>query len=230
MVAGVGDGAARPPGLTESPKSLGYRAEYWIGAWGVITDGPRTWLTGHGPGNFSGPYVRHKLPRSSEEILDPHNLVLEVWATAGAGRPGLGALALALGETLGPARPSREAAAPDRDDRAAIDPGPETPPSQDGEPPAAGLAAWPRPGGGCCVASVVGSSTRSGRRPFLPLADPGRGLGGSRLLGLPLWRRRPIAAAGLGAAVLGVAINLLAAGGIGIPRWPWHSGPRSRWG
>ena len=26
----------------------------------------------------------HKLPQSSEEILDPHNLFLEVWATGGS--------------------------------------------------------------------------------------------------------------------------------------------------
>ncbi len=38
---------------------------------------------GVGPGNFGGPYLKYKLPESSEEILDPHNLFLEVWATAG---------------------------------------------------------------------------------------------------------------------------------------------------
>jgi hypothetical protein len=46
-------------------------------------------------------------------------------------------------------------------------------------------------------------------------------LGGSWLaavwLGRPLWRRLPIPASALGAAVAAVAINLLAAGGIGIP-------------
>ena len=36
-------------------------------------------------------------------------------------------------------------------------------------------------------------------------------------LGTPLWRRLPIPATALGAAVLAVVINLLAAGGIGIP-------------
>ncbi len=37
------------------------------------------------------------------------------------------------------------------------------------------------------------------------------------VLGAPLWRRRPIPAAGLGVGVLALSINLLAAGGIGIP-------------
>ena len=45
----------------------------------------------------------------------------------------------------------------------------------------------------------------------------GRRLGLAVVLGAPLWRRRPIPAAGLGVAVLALAINLLAAGGIGIP-------------
>ncbi len=37
------------------------------------------------------------------------------------------------------------------------------------------------------------------------------------VLAAPLWRRRPIPAAGLGVAVLALSINLLAAGGIGMP-------------
>ncbi len=45
----------------------------------------------------------------------------------------------------------------------------------------------------------------------------GVGWGLAVLLGAPLWRRRPIPAAGLGVAVLALSINLLAAGGIGIP-------------
>ena len=82
----------------------------------MITDGPRTWLTGHGPGNFSGPYVRHKLARSSEEIIDPHNLVLEVWAASGvvAALALVAALGLALRETLGPSRAPEESPAPER--------------------------------------------------------------------------------------------------------------------
>jgi tetratricopeptide (TPR) repeat protein len=37
-----------------------------------------------GPGNFQDYYTRFKLPQASEEIRDPHNFLLEVWATAGS--------------------------------------------------------------------------------------------------------------------------------------------------
>ena len=59
---------------------------------------------GVGPGNFASPYLKYKLPQSSEEILDPHNLFLEVWATAGfwALLALAGALALGLWNLLGP--------------------------------------------------------------------------------------------------------------------------------
>ena len=40
------------------------------------------WL-GCGPGNFQEAYTLYKLPEASEEIADPHNFLLEVWATAG---------------------------------------------------------------------------------------------------------------------------------------------------
>ncbi|MDC0175744.1 O-antigen ligase family protein [Planctomycetaceae bacterium] len=66
--------------LTEAPKSLAYRFEYWQGTLGVISTRP---LIGTGPGNFRQHYLAHKLEGSSEEIADPHNFVLEATATAG---------------------------------------------------------------------------------------------------------------------------------------------------
>lgn len=66
--------------LTEATKSLGYRLQYWQGALGIIGDHP--WL-GCGPGNFQADYTLYKLPEASEEVADPHNFLLEVWATAG---------------------------------------------------------------------------------------------------------------------------------------------------
>ena len=39
-----------------------------------------TFWSGVGPANFAMPYLRHKLPQASEEIQDPHNMVIEVWA------------------------------------------------------------------------------------------------------------------------------------------------------
>jgi len=66
--------------LTEAPKSLQYRLEYWTATWDVIQENP---LWGTGPGNFREHYLKFKLPGSSEEIADPHNLFLDVWANAG---------------------------------------------------------------------------------------------------------------------------------------------------
>ena len=78
--------------LTEAPKSLAYRLEYWEGSVRVISDRP---LLGTGPGNFRQHYLAHKLEGSSEEIADPHNFVLE--ATANAGLLGLAGLLACVG-------------------------------------------------------------------------------------------------------------------------------------
>lgn len=66
--------------LLEAPKSLAYRAEYWWGSWQVVQD---HFLLGVGPGNFRPYYLRYKLPRSSEEIADPHNMILDLWTSGG---------------------------------------------------------------------------------------------------------------------------------------------------
>ena len=83
--------------LTESFKSLRYRWEYWVGAWRILWDGS-TWVSGLGPGNFAGPYLRHKLEVASEGIKDPHNAFLEVWTTAGI--VGLAVFAAACGGAI----------------------------------------------------------------------------------------------------------------------------------
>lgn len=66
--------------VTEAPKSLRYRLEYWQSSLAVVREQP---LLGVGPGNFRQHYLAHKLPASSEEILDPHNQFLDVWASGG---------------------------------------------------------------------------------------------------------------------------------------------------
>ena len=66
--------------LSETPKSLRYRIEYWIGSWQTIRE---RLLWGVGPGNYRANYLRYKLEESSEEISDPHNLFLDVWAAGG---------------------------------------------------------------------------------------------------------------------------------------------------
>lgn len=80
VAAAVRSGGLDREVLAEAPKSLQYRLEYWTGTWAVIREHP--WL-GTGPGNFRPHYLQHKLPGSSEEIADPHNFVLDVWANGG---------------------------------------------------------------------------------------------------------------------------------------------------
>ncbi len=66
--------------LSEAPKSVLYRLEYWQATMHMIADQP---LLGCGPGNFQMGYTAHKLPQASETVAEPHNFLLEVWATAG---------------------------------------------------------------------------------------------------------------------------------------------------
>ena len=86
-MVGILSGALDRFVISEAFKSLRYRLEYWRGTWGVIAEHP--WL-GVGPGNFRQHYLKYKLPESSEEILDPHNLFLDAWANGGV--IGLGGL------------------------------------------------------------------------------------------------------------------------------------------
>lgn len=66
--------------LLESNKSLQYRFEYWQGTWAMLQD--YCW-TGVGLGQFRRHYLQYKVPQSSEEILDPHNWLLELWSMGG---------------------------------------------------------------------------------------------------------------------------------------------------
>ena len=78
--------------LSEAPKSVLFRIQYWQATWSLIKDYP--WL-GCGPGNFKDYYLSYKLPHASEEIRDPHNFLLEIWATAGT--PAAAAMLAVLG-------------------------------------------------------------------------------------------------------------------------------------
>ncbi len=77
--------------LGKAATSLGYRFQYWQATWQMIEDHP---LLGCGPGSFQDYYTRYKLPGASEEVADPHNFLLEIWATAGA--PAAAALLAAI--------------------------------------------------------------------------------------------------------------------------------------
>jgi len=92
VAAAVATGALDLPVVAEAPKSLVYRLEYWQSTLEIIADYP---VLGCGPGNFQGVYTAYKLPQASEEVADPHNFLLEVWATAGT--PAMLVLVAALG-------------------------------------------------------------------------------------------------------------------------------------
>lgn len=103
--------------LTEAPKSLQYRLQYWAATWPMIASHP--WF-GVGPGQFRSYYLQYKLPEASEEIADPHNIFLDVAASGGilalVGLFGCGLLlAQQLRTSSVPAEPS-----PNRDLRAGI--------------------------------------------------------------------------------------------------------------
>jgi hypothetical protein len=66
--------------LSEAGKSLDYRFQYWEATLDMISTFP---AFGVGPGEFQNYYTIFKLPQASEEIRDPHNFLLEVWATGG---------------------------------------------------------------------------------------------------------------------------------------------------
>ena len=184
--------------LIEAGKSLRYRVEYWQGAWDVLTKEPGAWWSGVGPGNFGDAYLRHKRAWASEEIADPHNLILEAWTTAGIGAALALVLALALGlrESFGPPRAGQG----------------------DEEQAAGGTPTWliACAAGGWLLAWPLGGLDPFAAGNELRWLILGVGWGAAVGLGLPLWRRVPVPAAGLGAAALAVAVNLLAAGGLGF--------------
>jgi hypothetical protein len=65
--------------------SFGQRIEYWNTTWRMLFDRAHpkhVWL-GVGPGNFGRHYLHYMVPGAADEILDPHNFALEIWATSG---------------------------------------------------------------------------------------------------------------------------------------------------
>ncbi|MEZ6074249.1 MAG: O-antigen ligase family protein [Pirellulaceae bacterium] len=61
--------------LSEAPKSLSYRLEYWAATLDMLGDHG---LWGVGLGNFQSYYPAYKLPAASEIIADPHNWPLDL--------------------------------------------------------------------------------------------------------------------------------------------------------
>jgi cytochrome c-type biogenesis protein CcmH/NrfG len=69
-----------PDVLAKAWTSFAFRVHYWQSSVQMIADHP---LVGCGPGNFQNVYTQYKLPQAYEEVADPHNLLLEIAATAG---------------------------------------------------------------------------------------------------------------------------------------------------
>ncbi|MEN6457581.1 MAG: O-antigen ligase family protein [Thermoguttaceae bacterium] len=80
LAVAIALGAVYHQRIEQALKSFGYRLQYWQSTLRMIEDRP--WL-GCGPGNFQDTYTRYKLPEASEEVADPHNFLLEIWAIAG---------------------------------------------------------------------------------------------------------------------------------------------------
>jgi tetratricopeptide (TPR) repeat protein len=190
--------------VTQSLKSLRYRGEYWTGAWRMMTDGPLRWLTGIGPGNFRPFYLQYKLPESSEEIADPHNLFLDVWA--GGGLVALAGLLLLLGAGL------RRLGRPVAASAAAAEPEPEAPRVATGDQTA---PLWRDPiviGGAAAFIAVYLLGGNFDEQMFPLLCGFLVALG----LAFPL-RRFDLSAPVYGAAFAGLTVHLLGAGGIAMP-------------
>lgn len=66
--------------ILESPRSLQFRLFYWTGTLEMLAEHP---VFGAGPGNFRQLYLPHKAMESSEEIRDPHNIILDAWSSSG---------------------------------------------------------------------------------------------------------------------------------------------------
>lgn len=214
LVGGTIAGAVAVGGLdvqvvSEAGKSLGYRVQYWQSTLRMIADHP--WF-GCGPGNFQREYTRYKLPEASEEVADPHNFLLEVWATAGT--PALAALLAVLG-TLAWTLWRRRATWRPPDAR------PETPPFDETPPPSSprdDAAVHVLAGGaaGFVLAVPIGWISTAG--PMFAAMGVGLPLAAGAAALLWPWIDRGWMSVCLPAVGLVVLlINLLAAGGIGFP-------------
>jgi O-antigen ligase len=203
LVAGASLGHLDKQVLTESSKSLRYRLEYWNGAWGIITESAGHFLGGIGPGNFAGPYLRHKLPEASEEVSDPHNLLLETWVTAGFF--GLLALVVALRSAL------RDMLAP---------PGSDAPPEENQR---SVTYIWISGALGLILMfdffglNPLGNLNLFDESDLFRLMALSLGWTVGALTLIPIWRRGPVPADAFASGALAMVVNLFAAGGIGFP-------------
>ena len=195
--------------LTEATKSLGYRFEYWTATMDLIWEHP---LVGCGPGNFKQAYTAYKLPQASEEVADPHNFLMEVWATAGT--PAMLAFVAAIagffwvvvkdGGSAGASPPVRETGLGQTGMSALPGVVGDRPLFVFGGGVLGFLAAIP-------IALLTGAAAKY---PVLYIGLPPAIAAGAILAG---WVQRGRMSAGLAAVgLLVLLVNLLAAGGIGL--------------
>lgn len=181
--------------FSQAGRSLGYRFQYWRSTVAMIGDHP---ALGVGPGNFQFAYTQYKLPDAAEEVADPHNFILEIWATAGT--PALLAFAAVLGLfLLRVFRGSRDIAE-----------------SEHREEPTAGIVAVAGTALGFFLAVPLGSVAEVSP-PFAATL-----VGGAVAVAI-VFLLRPWILSGrfdprlTAVAVLALLVNLLAAGGISFP-------------
>lgn len=218
LAAAVATGGIDKYVVTEAAKSFRYRWEYWQATWQMIMDRP---LWGVGPGNFQDVYTRYKLPQASEEIRDPHNWVLELFATAGwpATLAGVFVIGAALFKMLR-GKPSAASNSTIGDQAAGAAPISSTKSSTEANGPAVNNRQYlPTAIGGACgwlLAEVIGVLVG------LPLGIDrlllGISLAAAAWFVLQPWVRRGVVSTqGLAVAAMVLLIHLLAAGGILYP-------------
>ncbi len=222
--------------LSEASKSLGYRIQYWQSTLRLIADHP---IAGCGPGNFQETYTRYMLPEASEEIADPHNFLMEVWATAGT-PAALALLAVLAGFAFALLRYGRLDRAQKRRTDASV-PGAEQSGAKEDEAPGRRFAQPPGTSAAGADASlyVLGGAVcgfllsvpigqMSSAPPTVAELLPGLRMVVAVVLGLPLaaaavvillrWvDEGPLVAALPAIGLVVLLVNLLAAGGIGYP-------------
>ncbi len=215
IAAGLATGRLDRQVLTEAGKSFSYRTQYWTGAWRAIHANPRAYWTGYGPGNFAAPYVLHKLPEASEDVKDPHNFLLEVWAISGltALIPLVLAVCALLWNGFAPSRKSGDEAIEEPGETSVVNR--RMPTAPDAAPVGSGWLI------GCAGLGWLLACPPLGQLNPFSLTERWLILGLAWLLAIGLgqwaWRRQALEPAWLTAGALAVLVNLLAAGGIGIP-------------
>jgi O-antigen ligase len=95
--------------------SLHFRWRYWVAAERVFET---RWLTGVGWSNFGNFYTAHRLPEASEEVRDPHNLLVRAFAELGV----IGGLLLVAWLARAGWELTRPAVPPNEEDSGPLDP------------------------------------------------------------------------------------------------------------